>query len=29
MGIKTHLGFNQEAHDAECAALAHALESTT
>jgi len=25
-GIKTHMGFNQEAFDAECAALAHALE---
>jgi len=26
-GIKTHLGYNQEAFDAECAALARALES--
>jgi len=26
-GIKTHLGFNQEAFDAECNALARALES--
>jgi len=25
-GIKTHLGYNQEAFDAECAALARALE---
>ena len=25
-GIKTHMGFNQEAYDAECAALARALE---
>ena len=27
MGIKTHLGYNQEAYDVECATLAHALES--
>jgi hypothetical protein len=26
-GIKTHMGYNQEAYDAECAALAQALES--
>jgi ribonuclease HI len=26
-GIKTHMGFNQEAYDAECAALARALET--
>jgi len=26
-GIKTHLGYNQEAFDAECAALARALET--
>ena len=26
-GIKTHMGFNQEAYDAECAALARALEA--
>jgi len=26
-GIKTHMGYNQEAYDAECAALARALES--
>ena len=26
-GIKVHMGYNQEAYDAECAALAHALES--
>jgi len=25
-GIKTHMGFNQEAFDAECAALAYALQ---
>jgi len=25
-GIKTHMGYNQEAYDAECAALARALE---
>jgi len=25
-GIKTHMGFNQDAYDAECAALAHALK---
>ena len=29
VGIKTHMGYNQEAYDAECAALARALESTT
>jgi len=28
-GIKTHLGYNQEAFDAECAALARALESAS
>jgi len=28
-GIKTHMGYNQEAYDAECAALAHALESAS
>ena len=27
VGIKTHMGYNQEAYDAECAALARALES--
>jgi len=27
-GVKTHMGFNQEAFDAECAALARALEVT-
>jgi hypothetical protein len=27
MGIKTHMGYNQEAYDAECAVLARALES--
>ena len=26
MGIKTHMGYNQEAYDAGCAALAGALE---
>ena len=26
-GIKTHMGYNQEAYDAECAALARALEA--
>ena len=26
-GIETHMGYNQEAYDAECAALARALES--
>ena len=26
MGAKVHMGSNQEAYDAECAALAHALE---
>jgi diaminopimelate decarboxylase len=26
VGIKTHMGYNQEAYDAECAALARALE---
>jgi ribonuclease HI len=26
-GIKTHMGYNQEAYDAECAALARALET--
>ena len=26
-GIKTHMGFNQEAYDAECAALARALKT--
>jgi len=26
VGVKTDLGYNQEAFDAECAALAHALE---
>ena len=29
MGIKTHMGYNQEAYDAECAALAVALESAS
>jgi len=29
VGIKTHLGFNQEAYDAEYAALARALECAT
>jgi len=28
-GIKTHMGYNQEAYDAECAALACALETAT
>jgi len=28
-GIKAHMGYNQEAYDAECAALARALESVT
>jgi len=28
-GIKTHMGYNQEAYDAECAALARALESAS
>ena len=28
-GIKTHLGYNQEAYDAECAALTRALESAS
>jgi len=28
-GIKTHLGYNQEAFDAECAALARARESAS
>ena len=28
-GIKTHMGYNQEAYDAECAALARALEVAT
>jgi len=28
-GIKMHLGYNQEAYDAECAALARALESAS
>jgi len=28
-GIKTHMGYNQEAYDAECAALVHALESAS
>ena len=28
-GIKTHMGYNQEAFDAECAALARALESAS
>jgi len=27
VGIKTHMGYNQEAFDAECAALARALET--
>jgi len=27
VGIKTHMGFNQEAYDAECTTLARALES--
>jgi len=26
-GLRVHMGFQQEAHDAECAAIAHALES--
>jgi ribonuclease HI len=29
VGIKTHMGYNQEAYDAECAALARALETAT
>jgi len=28
-GIKTHMGYNQEAYDVECAALAHALQTAT
>ena len=28
-GIKTHMGYNQEAYDAECAALARALDSAS
>ena len=28
-GIKTHMGYNQEAYDAECAALARALEAAS
>ena len=28
-GIKTHMGYNQEAYDAECAALARALEEVS
>jgi len=28
-GIRTHMGYNQEAYDAECAALARALETAT
>jgi len=28
-GIKTHMGYNQEAYDAECASLARALESAS
>jgi len=27
--IKTHMGYNQEAYDAECATLARALESSS
>ena len=27
MGAKTHMGYNQEAYDAECAALARLLET--
>jgi len=29
VGIKTHMGYNQEAYDAECAALTRALESAS
>jgi len=29
VGIKTHMGCNQEARDAECAAIARALESAS
>jgi len=29
VGIKTHMGYNQEAYDAECAALARAPESAS
>ena len=29
VGIKAHMGYNQEAYDAECVALARALESAT
>jgi len=29
VGIKTHMGDNQEAYDAECAALARALETAS
>ena len=28
-GVRAHMGYNQEAYDAECAALARALESVT
>jgi len=28
-GIKTHMGYNQEAFDAECAAMARALETAS
>jgi len=28
-GVKTHMGYNQEAFDAECAAIARALESAS
>jgi len=29
VGIKNHMGYNQEAYGAECAALARALESAS
>jgi len=28
-GIKTHMGYNQEAYDAECTTLTRALESAS
>jgi len=29
VGIKTHMGYNQEAYEAECTALARVLESAS
>jgi len=29
VGVRTHIGYNQEAYDAECAALARALEAAS